>query len=76
MESMRWELTQVARVVAAGTRVVAPYCGRPKFALVSLADLEQLLSKSAAEQPRRRQAGVAGATTVAKVVNRQRRNAK
>lgn len=71
MEALRWELTQVARDVVAGNRVVATYRGLPKFALVSLADLEQLESRPVATRPKKRPA-VAEAATGAKVVNRRR----
>lgn len=54
MEALRWELTQVARDVVAGSRVVATYRGRPKFALVPLADLERLEGKPVAAPPKRR----------------------
>lgn len=54
MEALRWELTQVAKHVVAGGRVVATYRGRPKFALVPLADLERLEGKPASAKPKKR----------------------
>ncbi len=53
-EELRWELTRVAQDVVAGKRVVATFRGVPKFALVPLADLEQLEGKPVAPKPTKR----------------------
>jgi prevent-host-death family protein len=44
-EDLRWELTRVAAEVVAGRRVIVTHRGKPHFALVPLADLEQLEGK-------------------------------
>jgi prevent-host-death family protein len=51
---LRWELTQIAQDVVAGKRVVVTFRGKPKFALVPLADLEQLEGKPVAPKPTKR----------------------
>jgi prevent-host-death family protein len=53
-ETLRWELTRVAQIVVAGKRVVVTHRGRPSFALVPLADLEQLEAKPVAIKPTKR----------------------
>lgn len=53
-EELRWELTRIAQDVVAGKRVVATFHGKPKFALVPLADLETLEGKPVAPKPTKR----------------------
>jgi prevent-host-death family protein len=44
-EDLRWEQTRVAAEVVAGRRLIVTFRGKPHFALVPLADLEQLEGK-------------------------------
>lgn len=44
-EQLRWELKRVAADVIAGKRLVVTFRGKPRFALVPLADLELLEGK-------------------------------
>ncbi len=53
-EELRWHLTRVAQVVVDGKRVVVTFHGKPKFALVPLADLELLEGKPVAPKPTKR----------------------
>jgi len=59
-DELRWNLTQVAQAVVAGARVVCTHRGRPKFALVPLADFERLEGKPfTMPKPRTTKAGKA-----------------
>ena len=44
-EALRWNLTRVARDAIAGKRVLVTFRGRPRFAIVPLADFERIEGK-------------------------------
>jgi hypothetical protein len=53
-EDLRWQMTRIAGEVISGKRYVATFHGKPKFALVPVADLEQIEGKPLAVKPTKR----------------------
>lgn len=55
-EALRWNLTRVAKDATNGNRVLVTFRGKPRFAIVPLADLERIEGKPATAKTTKRRA--------------------